>query len=307
MRRTLGRLGANRRLFVAVAVGSFLTLTAATQPQTLEQQFREQAPLAWEKYKARSKRLQGTYSYKLFTMSPQRALVSDTKCELKQKAGRALVLQQSIPTLQNRTEAGELAGSNPDYAFVLHRPSPNNPWLLTEIAKAPNKSLAYFNPAPRVDRTMTYPITFCAVFGEMGIITQEPGYKIAAITESIRAGQRCVEVQFNYAPDGTNPRIPSVKGTAVYNADKYWVVKECKATTHWAERKDYEVAIHVQMEYVETSDGFPILKRVVKQSDSREDGKEHHYELVFDFSLAEGDVPDAAFTLSAYGLPEPKK
>jgi hypothetical protein len=284
----------------------FSELHAQNQTVDLERQFAEDAPKAWEKYKSRASRLQGTAVFKRFRLTPERTLTSDRKCEFKQKPGRALFMQQDFGTIQVPEKDGFLQVTNPDGAFEIRRFAADKPWVLTNIARSSGKSPPFLDPADSVERWTTCPITFSSIYDPLRIVTHESGYKATEFTVVDLDGQRCVKVQFSYTPDGKNPRLPAIKGYAVYNPDKYWVAREYNVAMSWAVRPEIAASTVVKMEYVESSDGFPILRRLLQKLDTQGKGKENHADWTYEFNLAEGDVPDDVFTLATYVFSRPR-
>jgi len=243
--------------------------------------------------------------YKHFRLSPGRELENDRKYEFKQKRGHTLLMEQEFGTKLYPEEEGFLRVIQPDYAFELRRHSPKSSWVITQFVRNPEKRLPFPDPAKEIAQWVTYPTTFSSLFDPLGIVVQEPGYKATGFSVLELGGERYIKVEFIYTPDGENQKTPSIKGYAVYNPKKYWVVKEYNVAMNWAARKDLSASTVVKMEYVESSDGFPIIKRVLQQYDSKGSKKEYHGDWEYQFDLAEAEVPNEVFTLSAYGLPEP--
>lgn len=279
---------------------------AQNQPDYLRRKFAEEAPKAWEKYKARASRLQGTMIFKHFRLNPKRQLETDRKYEFKQKPGHVLFVEQDFRTPLDRLQEGIMRVTNPDYAFELRRPNPDRSWVLTHITRRSGKSLPFRDPADNLEQWITYPITFSSLCDPLRIVIRDPGYKATDFTAVELDGQEYVKVHFSYSGNDENPRIPSIQGYAIYDSDMYWISREYNAKMGWAARKDIAVSTVVKMEYQVSSDGFPIPKRVLQKYDSRSAKKEYHGDWMYEFELVEGDVPDNVFTLSAYGLPEPK-
>src|SRR5438093_1057578 len=97
MANARGPLSISQRVILVCALGiccTFLCAEARGQDShDMRQRFLNEAPPAWEKFRGRAKRLQGSFSVKTVLAG---RVVAHEKSDLKQTQGCALLLEQSL-------------------------------------------------------------------------------------------------------------------------------------------------------------------------------------------------------------------
>ena len=251
----------------------------------------EEAPRAWDEYRARVKRLQGSYTFTIRFTSTGETKV--TPCEFKQREGCALFLNYS---------QGVAVVQNPRYGFELRRETPDSQWIASRIDLDLKDGISLtISPYEAVEMWSMYPINFVIIASPLLSPFKDPGFKVKRVTPVVLDGAECCKVEFGYRIE-LGPRVPSfIAGSVTFDPARLWVIRALEARTESAAGN---TEISAAYEYEGAKDGFPILKRVT-----------HNFHLVgtdandrtdtIEFDLKEADVPEREFTLAAFGFPEP--
>lgn len=273
---------------------------------TWEERFQKEAPQAWDKYRARAKRLQGSFS--LTTLSlPARDVQTRIRMEIKQCDGCAMFLQQDPPEDAEKDGSGDLSTINPRYAFALRRRPPAKDWAISMITA--NFSTARF-AAPRPPNEMveiwsTIPTHLSTVNGSSRVISTEPGFVLKRVTSEVREGMELARVEFEHPSQG-GYRDPSIKGSVFYDPNRYWINIAYDLQIMHEEVPGFKGTKTAMYEYQETGDGFPIPRRIIVRGNFSRPGKSSNLETIYELDFRETDVPESAFTLPAFGFPEPQ-
>ncbi len=297
----------NRSLLTVLA---FITLscvdgwpTLCAQDSALQRRFLNEAPQAWEEYRLRARRLQGTVLASSVRLAPKREMVWEDRMEFKQRSGCALFITQAIQERGKPAHGAELRGLNPGYGFEMSRKTPTAPWVVSRVHLDLSDGTAFHSltdPSESLKWLRDAPFTFATVPEPHHVIVKEPGFTCKGVIAMSREGRDWVKVDFDYRPQGKNPRIPVTVGWVVYDPKRYWVIREFDIQLDWPGAKFLATETR---EYEEASDGFPLLKKILLRYKKPSEG--YDSEKKWEFDLREADVPESEFTLSAFGFAEP--
>ena len=115
-----------------------------------------------------------------------------------------------------------------------------------------------------------------------------------------------VEFSIDWSASAENPRRFK-GGRATFDPALSWVMTACELQLDaWIPDKKAVCArtIVQSYEYRMGKDNFPILSRMVTREESTGEG--YDQEIQATYALEPEDVPKSAFTLSAFGFPEPE-
>jgi hypothetical protein len=299
-------------VLVQLATG-LLTLVFATgaagersvSPTTKDRFFQE-APRAWETFLQLSERLQGKNSFDI--ISP----MGTAHNEYEVKRNRHC---QSIYFSKKRVVKGKLDYHtfawmiiNPRYGFLLTRLQPSTSWVVADIYgdhQQAEKESGY------AIREATYGFKAPLRIGIGGELLPEmlsrPVFQVQHCTQTMYKNQPVVEVRFLYLHEVKTNRDNLVqRGVIWLDPERLWCLAgydiELQAVTKETQRETCEVEAWQQI-----GDQFWFPRRMSKRRYWREDNQEQVSKYIeeWDVFLPAELSGDEAFTLSAFGFPEP--
>jgi hypothetical protein len=141
----------------------------------------------------------------------------------------------------------------------------------------------------------------------------DPSFKVTKVAKEIQNGQELIRVDhvYNYVRHVANDDIHERRhGSLWLDPSRCWCIRQSKVSTETTIRGERisDTEADVVCETIDHPSGFPILKSVTEQvkifpykTKRRTEGSSQK-----DYELEVNDnVPDSAFTLTAFGLPEP--
>lgn len=258
--------------------------------------FRAEAPAAWEKYLAFARKLQGSINYKQYTTTGGvTSLKRQGGYEFKQADGAALSIVHMITPEQK----DEVTGCNPRYSFRLTRTNPKVGWALTELRVFDNEAAANAGCAELIKKVNRDATTLSLLGYWLPDLLADPDFKIKS-AQPIRAdGDELVKVAFDYrkprrASDG---RMAISGGWVTLDPQRSWIIR-----WYGIYPKDMpDLPFRQEFTFAEGRGPFPLLRH----SRSSQGGD---YLNEADLQIVEQpNVPLPEFTLSAFGLPEPRE
>jgi len=279
--------------------------SSAQDDASWTERFLAQAPPAWEKYRTRAKRLQGSVERTTVRLAPDRKVMDRSHFEIKQRDGCALWFAQDLGEGDPPSEVGTVCGINGNYGFELRRQTPAAPWVVRHLVTDLREGMKFdlgTHPSEAVPFWTTCATTFAMITKGYGIDIKDPGFILKRVTPVPRNDGQAVKVEFNYR-NADKHGIPSLEGWVLYDPQRFWVIREYDLELEWPSVEGSKVSAAVAYEYEEAPDGFPIPKRINVRYKSPAKGSD--IESQREFNLKEADVPEGEFTLSAYGLSEP--
>jgi len=271
------------------------------------ERFRKEAPLSWRRYSAWAERLQGSVLVNNETTAPSKAILWKGSCEFQQRAGFAKFQEQHEYWSRELDTTGSIAVVNPRYGFLLKRGTPDAPWTVAEVDTTLGENSKYLgrgSPGEQIRFYTTCPFTFRIMCKTLGLIPLESGFTTKEVTPLIRAGRELVKVEFEYEPPANAFRTPAASGWVVYDPAHFWVLNEYNVILNWRENglDDHRSG---SLEYELAEGGYPIPKSAI--GDSYVAKQEYRTSSHLTFQLAQKDIPESEFTLTAFGFPEPTR
>jgi hypothetical protein len=301
----LGRgLTASVVLLVLAAPEKWCSLSAQSSTE-LKNRFLDEAPRQWENYRKHAKRLQGKIDWSKTVQQPGSRLRWETSYEIKQRDGFCLFTEQRRVTPSRDDRIGWLRVTNPRYGFELHQRATNKPWAVAQVHVGGSGALPFEPPQDMADHFATMACSMATISIHLpAVIIRAPGYSLEKVSPVVQHGKTLARAQFTYRPEKPVPTALR-GGWVLYDPERFWVIREYEARMEYA-RPGNAVAkgtLAGRYEYRDSAEGLPILRRTVSRG--RVPGEATDTESINVFDLREADVPEADFTLSAFGFPEP--
>ena len=302
--------------FPLLLAGSTSVLQARMLPKdsaTGKQDLVRKALPAWEKYRARARRLQGSIELTTITLTPARQVLRTSRLEIKQRDGGGLLLNQGLGSGTRPQRLGRVEAVNRSYGFHLSRPNSGAPWTLSRLEEdvSAGKTSLYADVTNnRVAFWPTCPTTFALIpsFPLQGL--DGPGFTVKQVSPVIRDGEHLVKAEVDYRRPTEKSLVYSLTGWVLYIPKRSWVIREysfqfqLRGVPPGDDESTASAAVGVTYSYNDGDDEFPVPKRVVRWLNMKPLGGTDS-ELQADYNLTESESPESDFTLSAFGLPEP--
>jgi hypothetical protein len=287
----------------------------AHDSNSLLDRFRNEGPPAWQQYLTRAKRLQGTFKDLGIELAPNKQTIRDAMYEFKQRPDCSLLRHQAVISSNPKTDGVErLWAYNTLYAFALRKNKPDAPWVVTEVQMDLTKmvSLAPGITPARPQFFLNLPIHNSYVEGaNLPELIMHPQFKPTKATTVNRGGRTLLKIDFTFAqPTSKKPGVLK-DGWWLLDPDFWWVQRESKIQVLWpggANKGSREFSLATTIDYQEHAAPFPILKRYVQRlkEGKPQPGEAEDTEWTYTFDLREADVPESAFTFTAFGFKEPQ-
>jgi hypothetical protein len=273
--------------------------------EMLTKEFSNQAAARWADYIEQTKRLQGSFSY---TVVQSDGTQNRVTTEIKKGTENRLALKstsQTTPPKENAKEATvSVDGFNPDYGFSLRRANVAMPWVLTALVDRQEVPSAVVEKSNKTADSAVNGLLY-VTRESMPQMLKQVEFRVIGCRHMRASGDELVLVDFDYPHDDLR-RSEVQGGSLVLDPSRFWCLRS------------FDVRFRVQtggqgvMSFEVTkwrdSDGFPVPVAAVRSSDGVEDNVRYKVSWHYDYDLSIPDKlpPDGDFTLSAYGLPEPK-
>jgi hypothetical protein len=289
-------------LSLVVGIGSLKGQTS----EELQQRFLNEAPHRWEEYRAKIEQFDGTVTVVMNVGSKPDFHV---RFEYKHNSNCRLCLEQS---LLKESPAGSLFAYNTRYGFSLARKTADQPWVVTGYNLRQDDSVT-----PEVRETLSRLILLRklvrASTTDLADLVREPTFRILRALPVSHDGEDLVQIEFDNSHElalssdkkSGKKFDPIQAGSLLLDPNRYWCVRACELRNKYI---NADAKIKVDVELRDLSAKFPVPKRIVESNDqTRPMGERLLVTFVTDFDLHEPLhlPPDDAFTLSAFGLPEP--
>lgn len=283
------------RIMLGLAIMFLFAAGIVAQEEAgLKDRFLKEAPSAWRDYESFAKRLQG----RVVTKSTIRGKTREVQGEIKQNANCQMYVYQPVAT--GGEMIGELTAFNRQYGFSLSRRSQESPWTVSGIVmNSPGqKSRPYSDTQDRARRVLDLVILERTKLIDL---FEKPTIRILGVKPITRDGRNCVEIRFdNTHPVSEEPFVPEQRGTIILDPSRSWCL--CSAELqcgYLGDNGTEEIQVNITTAMRDGKSGHPIpVQRLFKNPNAQ---------ILFEHQLEEPErlPPDDAFTLSAFGLPEP--
>jgi hypothetical protein len=282
-------------------LAGLLAVTPAWGDDALLARVRTEAPEAWDNYRTSASNINGSLIQRTKLLSDA-TILRENRQEIKQRKDCALVHIDRVNEKQDAS--GELLAYNPRYAFNLHRRARDSRWVVSEIDLSGNRAKI---DEWRIDMKTTYGLTFYLGNNYLPMIVKEPGFQFTDATVVSKDGKNYVSASF-IRPNADRNNAPVVSGKVVLSPDQYWMIAEFDVIQEFFGEQKKHVQNHMRgtCEYKLGSGGLPVINKHILRADIFTPGRgpvEERFEFNFDDQPARDE---AEFTLSAFGLPEPR-
>lgn len=270
----------------AMLLLSWATSVRADDSEILKRRFFEEAPHAWEVYKSYVTNLQGSTETTIFINDK---LYSKSHVEFKRNQHCALVLSQSL--LEGNTQ-GDVVAFNSYYGFELKRTTSESSWVLGDLKIGKIRVGAKgWEKFPALNVCIS---TQSCEFAEL---IQLPNFQVVHAQAMKRDGLDVCLIHF---------KCVDMEGDLILDPARFWTLRESNISDKSSKE---EIVAKQVVEIIDPAAKYPIPKHWLfnKRITDPKNGKSES-RVTREFNLREANPPpeDDEFTLSAFGLPEPK-
>jgi len=191
-----------------------------------------------------------------------------------------------------------ITSRNSDYAFLINRISKDARFTIGGVEPNISESNISAKISEAVDNARAFAIGNWLFNSEpLDRLVKSATFRLIDAEEIEWKGTKAVKVEFER---------PDTQDVLRDFGPSYLI---CDTSQHWA-ILEYELKVgptaiqHVEMDFGEAINGFPIPKKLVRRSFGTQDVKSV-FRIVCEVELLRASVPDSEFRLSHYGLPEP--
>jgi len=287
---------------VNLAIGVLLIAAVASTAQprdaapdgALQARFLKEAPLGWEKIRARELQVVGTLRMKISSLQGGKKVDSAKDRIIAFRRNGDLTSYST--TVEGGTGNTTIVVA-PHYAFKIGRRSPDLPYSLQSLSFGDANVLV--EEVKKGSYLWSVLSTPRSCYGEpMSDLIKSPGFAIRSISTSQDDAGEIVRVAFESGSKQTK-----------FNFKDAWITM--RPSQDWAIQKgEYNLSddwriIHENV-YEKASDGKDRLSLSLNIYDHPKEKTRQFYDYTFEHLKAEA-VPESAFSLSAYGMPEPDR
>lgn len=296
------------RLQAAVLLALLATSKSAFGQETasgpaIQRRLLAEAPAQWASYAARVNRLPSRATLVERT-TRNGVLVRSRRASTEMKVMDHCAVWVSA-SLEPGTD-GRVEGVNEKYAFTLRRESAKRGWALVEL-KTGDGERTWSDTRQKILQGITEGRDSALRIWHLRlpVLLKDSAFRIVAVSVEHRGGVDLARVQFQYPKGQENPKdgvVPLHGGWFLLDPQHYWIVREYEVYSMSPDVYTYRRRIDIK----ESTTGFPLVTRVSGVSRGT-DGKDvwETTTEIDGIDLEPEVLPDTAFTLSAFGLPEP--
>jgi len=274
------------------------------QENDLRKRFEAEAPLKWEAYREFSKRLQGSFVVESFDRLADNKRIGRVRIQMKSTDYAKLFMNEFFePAERHRCWV-----RNEQYAFELRRQKEADSWTLARLhldngknGKSPIHSFLGGERFGGGGPFLVYEYS-------LPDLVKRPGFRIIKIEMIHRGNANLVYMEFAYVQSEEEKRnrdVHAERGWFVLDPENYWLVCEYEVKVQWATRE--KGTVRSRTEWRTNRDGFPVLTKQTKSVQAvGPKGSKVDEEGWTLYNYDETEPGPEEFTLSAFGLPEPK-
>ena len=276
---------------------------ASAQEKELRTRLGSEAPAKWEAYREFSKRLQGSYLEEMFDRTADNKRIGHTRIQQK-STDYAKLLMFDVTAPEDRHHCWV---RNEQYAFELRRKKDSEPWVLAQLHLDDKK--AGKSPIHKYlggERYVSGP--FMLFEHWLPDFIKRPSLRLTSIEIIPQENSNLIRVAFAYAQSDKEKKDGGVyvqDGWFILDPENYWLIREYEVKALWPSRE--KGTVHGHTEWRTNKDGFPILTKQTKLIQAVDPtGPKTEVETRIEYKYEEREPGPEEFTLSAFGLPEPK-
>lgn len=303
VQRLIARHRYNVALYAALLMpASFSSLVRAEEQPMRWEESKAQALNAWKEYLQFARRLQGTVSVVREDGPGQKKRTSQTAWDFKQRERCGLKVRRDLLPKQGSAQAW---GINPQYAFELERQSQERGWALTSLRNSPGEgeSAGQSNKDATLDKQIVRSIAKNLVIHNLWLpeLVDSSDFRVIGLPRQVGDRPLRLRVEFEHLPK-VILNNPVRHGWMILDVNHHWLLDEYEVQMLY---KDGATVQKAKFYSKQDTNGFLIPQRIVLTTTNREGTIDFEYRQ--DFDLREEQSPQIAeFTLSAFGLPEPR-
>ena len=275
----------------------------------MRDRFLVEAPGNWQKYVEFAEHQQGGYHLQTVDLLNGNRVIMESRCEIKQSGMCQLRMDLS---LDPRSPQDSLVAVNSKYAFKLARGNAEAPWIVTRLEMGLDGPIASRFAQDPGYRSASPFLHIGHPFFLPELIKDE-NFLLNGVRLFASQGEQLVRLDFDYHPT-TIENNPERGGWALLDPGRYWIVREFELQAEWPDQyKDGKPTfiskgtIWKKFEFEVNEAGFPVPTRIVRRQRGLgpigpadlQSTTEHKWRQ-------RASVPETEFTLTAFGLPEPK-
>jgi hypothetical protein len=295
---SIRRYPCSRLLAVAIAMLA-IAPASVRGDETAKNRLMSEAPKGWASLQQFCSDYEGSFGVEsnlktTIPNAPPRPDRVDVHFVVKGEYARVVRIERDPSTGQLKKDVVRCI--NPDYAFALSRTDDKRSYQLSGLGLSSEDVRQEYLDAEAVYMHASW--KYGKSFAEW---LKEPGFTVEDVFETHRADKDCVCLKFSY-----NPPDPRKANGRMQNGSFYFDPK-----TYWS-FQGFEFTMPSNgfsgvVEYGDPVDGFPVLRRVVERITYKgpEGSAERTTMCVFQI-VSRCTTPAEQFTLTAFGMPEPK-
>jgi hypothetical protein len=276
-----------------------------------------QAAPGWESYRSFVKRLQGRVSGTIDAKLLNRTIHERIDVRWSNTGASYIGYWPEASSSGKKMAKSWANVANSRYGFRLQRDDPDGAWSLTSLVPAAQvKHMSPFPPAWAVmHQCFEEAIHFVSELDRLPDFCAAPGFRLHKLSEVAEDGETLLRVDFSSA--GGFVKVVTIDGLhrnghqGVRGGHFFLDPQACYTIRAFELQCDEpqlpRYTLSGRIEYRRSADGFPILVKKVSEGRAPADaGGRVLSRSVREYDLKEEPPPaESAFTLSAFGLPEP--
>jgi hypothetical protein len=232
-----------------------------------------------------------------------------TRVKQNERATLAVMQSHAYTDLPQRATVGEVTVSNPLYTFSLRRSREGSPWVITDVApRRAGQAPDAFSDAEAIRRTTAAVLTLTNGKSLEELLGQ-PNFRLLDAAETLHDGTPAVSVRFENLHElelGDEAFFPIQAGTIILDPKQSWCVRSAELDCLYGDGRATE---QIEWRYRPSADGLPLpvsYRNETVRVDEAGRAWRTSVNQRFEFTVAEELPDDSAFTLTAFGFPEPE-
>lgn len=285
-----------------ILIPAICPVRANAQGNDLLARFRQEAPVKWADYAAYIGDIQSSATKTTIGRVAGKTGESQTRYELKRRPHHLLWSWEHT----KGQVGGQCWAMNDRYAF--HLTKGNGGWALADLDSdvADGLGIPYLAQEAKAEPDWSKcPFTiYTEVLPEL---VDKKGFHAEKAQRVTEEGSDLIRIDFRYDRDKQERGNYYPKsGWFVLDPQQYWRLHEYEL--HMVYGSGQRSLFRGTVQCRTGSGNYPLLTRIVARESITTPGEAPiEQEITTEFSLAEGAPPPEAFTLSAFGLPEPRE
>src|SRR3989304_464310 len=200
-----------------------------------------------------------------------------------------------VRDINQSDESNQIRGGNPRYLFTVQRQKPDNPWFTARVDEAPPEQRDF-----AIDLRAPWSVSDVP----LPDVVRDPTFRVTRVEESADG-----TLTINFKVDGSREGVPQLKGLigGRFTCDprRNWAVQSYDVERYRNQATKSTSHIFASATYGSPSPDYLNLTHIIYRTDWVVDGIEFDNTWENDIQATKCELSPAAFTLSAFDLPEP--